>query len=95
MIIFLGFLIFLHYLREMNDRRVYTMRAELKVSYKAKQRAQINERKQLDAKRRFSSCAYTLATCYPRNRTPDAVRRQISSTRYACRSIPPFWRCRT
>lgn len=54
-IIFLGFLIFLHYLREMNDRRVYTMRAELKVSYKAKQRAQINERKQLDAKRRFSS----------------------------------------
>lgn len=54
-IIFLGFIIFLHYLREMNDRRVYTMRAELKVSYRAKQRAQINERKQLDAKRRFSS----------------------------------------
>ncbi|GAA5990830.1 hypothetical protein JCM10908_000037 [Rhodotorula pacifica] len=54
-IIFLCFIIFLHYLREMNDRRVYTMRAELKVSYRAKQRAQINERKQLDAKRRFSS----------------------------------------
>lgn len=57
-IIFLGFIIFLHYLREMNDRRVYTMRAELKVSYRAKQRAQINERKQLDAKRRFSSCEF-------------------------------------
>ena len=31
------------------------MRAELKVQYRAKQRAQINERKTMDAKKRFSS----------------------------------------
>ncbi|BGP07684.1 hypothetical protein JCM10049v2_003524 [Rhodotorula toruloides] len=54
-LLFQGFILFLHYLREMGERRVYTMRAELKISFKAKQRAQINERKQLDAKRRFSS----------------------------------------
>ena len=42
-------------MREMADRRMYTMRAELKISFKAKQRAQQNEKRQLDAKRRFSS----------------------------------------
>ncbi|CEQ40329.1 SPOSA6832_01943, partial [Sporobolomyces salmonicolor] len=50
-LLFLGFIIFTHYLREMADRRMYTMRAELKVQYRAK----INERKTMDAKRRFSS----------------------------------------
>ncbi|GAA5890425.1 hypothetical protein JCM5296_005044 [Sporobolomyces johnsonii] len=54
-LLFLGFIIFTHYLREMADRRMYTMRAELKVQYRAKQKAQINERKTMDAKRRFSS----------------------------------------
>ncbi|GAA5885713.1 hypothetical protein JCM6882_007538 [Rhodosporidiobolus microsporus] len=55
LIVFDAFILFLHYLREMADRRMYTMRAELKISFKAKQRAQINERKMMDAKRRFSS----------------------------------------
>ncbi|GAA6027725.1 hypothetical protein JCM8097_008002 [Rhodosporidiobolus ruineniae] len=54
-LLFQAFIIFAHYMREMADRRMYTMRAELKISYKAKQRAQINERKMMDAKRRFSS----------------------------------------
>lgn len=44
-IIFHGFIIFTHYMREMSDRRMYTMRAELKTQFKAKQRAQISERK--------------------------------------------------
>ncbi|GAA5849688.1 hypothetical protein JCM8547_000535 [Rhodosporidiobolus lusitaniae] len=55
LILFQGFICFIHYIREMSDRRMYTMRAELKISFKAKQRAQINERKMMDAKRRFSS----------------------------------------
>ncbi|GAA6001123.1 uncharacterized protein JCM10292_006385 [Rhodotorula paludigena] len=54
-LLFQGFILFLHYLREMADRRMYTMRAELKISFKAKQRAQQNEKRQMDAKRRFSS----------------------------------------
>ncbi|BGP39590.1 hypothetical protein JCM10450v2_003558 [Rhodotorula kratochvilovae] len=54
-LLFQGFILFLHYMREMADRRMYTMRAELKISFKAKQRAQQNEKRQLDAKRRFSS----------------------------------------
>lgn len=54
-LLFHGFILFAHYVREMGDRRMYTMRAELRVQYKARQRAQINERKTLDAKRRFSS----------------------------------------
>ncbi|GAA5968789.1 hypothetical protein JCM11641_000734 [Rhodosporidiobolus odoratus] len=54
-VLFQGFIIFIHYMREMADRRMYTMRSELKISFKAKQRAQINERKMMDAKRRFSS----------------------------------------
>ncbi|GAA5830774.1 hypothetical protein JCM11251_001070 [Rhodosporidiobolus azoricus] len=55
LLIFDAFILFFHYMREMADRRMYTMRAELKISFKAKQRAQINERKMMDAKRRFSS----------------------------------------
>ena len=77
----------MHYLREMNDRRVYTMRAELKVSYRAKQRAQINERKQLDAKRRFSSCEFpsNLSTLTGTSELTN-TRRQTSSTRSEYRS---------
>ncbi|GAA6063145.1 hypothetical protein JCM10212_001193 [Sporobolomyces blumeae] len=54
-ILFHGFIIFIHYMAECSERRLFTMRAELKVQYRAKQRAQINERKTMDAKRRFSS----------------------------------------
>ncbi|KAK4056812.1 hypothetical protein OIO90_002061 [Microbotryomycetes sp. JL221] len=54
-ILFHGFFIWSHYMREMADRRMYTMRAELKIQFKAKQKAQINERKTMDSKRRFSS----------------------------------------
>ncbi|GAA6022631.1 hypothetical protein JCM10207_003930 [Rhodosporidiobolus poonsookiae] len=54
-LVFHGFVIWMHQMRETSDRRMYTMRAELKISYRAKQRAQINERKMMDAKRRFSS----------------------------------------
>lgn len=44
-LVFHGFIMFTHYMREMGDRRMYTMRAELKTQFKAKQRAQISERK--------------------------------------------------
>ncbi|GAA5940056.1 uncharacterized protein JCM15063_001687 [Sporobolomyces koalae] len=54
-VLFHGFITFIHYMAECSERRLFTMRAELKVQYRAKQRAQINERKTMDAKRRFSS----------------------------------------
>ncbi|GAA5881270.1 hypothetical protein JCM3774_002872 [Rhodotorula dairenensis] len=54
-LIFLGFITFLHYLREATDRRMYAMRAELKAAYRAQQRAQVGERKQIDARERFTN----------------------------------------
>lgn len=71
-ILFQGFVLYTHYRREVADRRMYLMRAELKgrqartplrkpltrsfsVQFRAKQKAQINERKTMDSKRRFSS----------------------------------------
>ncbi|KAI5474272.1 histidine kinase, partial [Pseudohyphozyma bogoriensis] len=53
--IFHGFVIYTHYRKDLADRRMYTMRSELKIQFKAKQKAQINERKTMDSKRRFSS----------------------------------------
>lgn len=49
------FVLFFHYMRETSDRRTFTLRMELKVQFKAKQKAQINERKTQDAKRRFTN----------------------------------------
>lgn len=54
-VMFQSFVIYTHYRRDLADRRMYTMRSELKVQFKAKQKAQINERKTMDSKRRFSS----------------------------------------
>ncbi|KAM0756348.1 hypothetical protein T439DRAFT_352046 [Meredithblackwellia eburnea MCA 4105] len=53
--IFQSFTLYMHYMRDVADRRMYTMRAELKVQFRAKQKAQINERKVMDSNRRFSS----------------------------------------
>ncbi|KAL8276521.1 hypothetical protein RQP46_011069 [Phenoliferia psychrophenolica] len=53
--LFQVFVLVWHYMREQSDRRTYTLRAELKIQFKAKQKAQINERKTQDAKRRFSN----------------------------------------
>lgn len=54
-LLFTAFLSFTHFKREVADRRMYTLRAELKVQFRAKQRAQISERKSNDSKRRFTS----------------------------------------
>jgi hypothetical protein len=38
------------------ERRLYILRDQLKVQYKATQKAQINERKEAESKRRLTSC---------------------------------------
>ncbi|KAF5373287.1 hypothetical protein D9615_007374 [Tricholomella constricta] len=48
-------LIYVHYMRESSERRLYTLRDQLKVQYKATQKAQVNERKAADSKRRLTS----------------------------------------
>ncbi|ORY88015.1 hypothetical protein BCR35DRAFT_29860 [Leucosporidium creatinivorum] len=55
LIIFYAFLLIVSYQRDIMDRKLYTMRSELKVQYRAKQRAEINERKSQDSRRRFSN----------------------------------------
>ncbi|KAF8579926.1 hypothetical protein K439DRAFT_1522413 [Ramaria rubella] len=49
------FLLWLHYLRENADRKLYSLREQLKVQFKATQKAQVNERKTADSKRRLTS----------------------------------------
>ncbi|KAF9649944.1 hypothetical protein BDM02DRAFT_3093963 [Thelephora ganbajun] len=52
---FQAFLLYAHYLREHIERRVYTLRDQLKIQFKATQKAQVNEKKTADSKRRLTS----------------------------------------
>ena len=60
--IFQGFLLYIHYMRENAERRLYTLRDQLKVQFRATQKAQVNERKASDSKRRLTS--YVSRTMY-------------------------------
>jgi len=53
--VFQLFLLWLHYLRENADRRLYSLRDQLKIQFRATQKAQVNERKAADSKRRLTS----------------------------------------
>ena len=54
-IIFEAFILHVHYAREVAERRLFTLRDELKAQFKATQKAQVNERKTADSKRRLTS----------------------------------------
>ncbi|KAJ7117732.1 hypothetical protein C8R44DRAFT_791352 [Mycena epipterygia] len=56
--IFNVFIIYAHYMKETSERRLYTLRNQLKIQFKATQRAQINERKASDSKRRLTSYVF-------------------------------------
>ncbi|KAJ7656255.1 hypothetical protein DFH06DRAFT_468406 [Mycena polygramma] len=56
--IFNIFIIYAHYMKEISDRRIYTLRNQLKIQFKATQRAQINERNASDSKRRLTSYVF-------------------------------------
>ncbi|KAJ7625491.1 hypothetical protein FB45DRAFT_921577 [Roridomyces roridus] len=55
---FNAFIIYAHYMKEMSDRRLHTLRNQLKIQFRATQRAQINERKASDSKRRLTSYVF-------------------------------------
>ncbi|KAI0747292.1 hypothetical protein BC629DRAFT_1585210 [Irpex lacteus] len=57
-LIFHLFLLYLHYQRENGERRLYTLREQLKVQFRATQKAQVNERKAADSKRRLTSYVF-------------------------------------
>ncbi|KAI9458429.1 hypothetical protein BJY52DRAFT_430616 [Lactarius psammicola] len=57
-IIYQGFLVCVHYMLETSDRRLYVLRDQLKVQFLATQKAQINERKAADSKRRLTSYVF-------------------------------------
>ncbi|KAI0738700.1 hypothetical protein C8Q80DRAFT_1113412 [Daedaleopsis nitida] len=52
---FQAFLLYIHYMRESAERRLYSLRDQLKVQFRATQKAQVNERKASDSKRRLTS----------------------------------------
>jgi len=54
-LVFQAFLLYMHYRREHVERRMYTLRDQLKIQFKATQKAQVNERKAADSKRRLTS----------------------------------------
>ncbi|KAK1232367.1 hypothetical protein PQX77_004489 [Marasmius sp. AFHP31] len=54
-IVFEGFLLYVHYKREMNYRRVFDLRLELKYQFERTRKAQMNERKAADSKYRLTS----------------------------------------
>ncbi|KAI9430179.1 hypothetical protein H4582DRAFT_1530726 [Lactarius indigo] len=57
-IIFQGFLVCVHYMLETSERRLYVLRDQLKIQFLATQKAQINERKAADSKRRLTSYVF-------------------------------------
>ena len=57
-IFFQAFLLYIHYMRENAERRLYTLRDQLKVQFRATQKAQVNERKAADSKRRLTSYVF-------------------------------------
>jgi osomolarity two-component system sensor histidine kinase SLN1 len=52
------FLLYVHYMRENAERRLYVLRDQLKIQYRATQKAQINERKAAESKRRLTSYVF-------------------------------------
>ncbi|KAG1737208.1 Tco5, signal transduction HAMP domain histidine kinase [Suillus lakei] len=52
------FLLFVHYMQENSERRLFILREQLKTQFKATQKAQINERKEADSKRRLTSYVF-------------------------------------
>ncbi|KIJ21004.1 hypothetical protein PAXINDRAFT_125610 [Paxillus involutus ATCC 200175] len=52
------FLLFVHYMHENSERRLFILREQLKNQFKATQKAQINERNEADSKRRLTSYVF-------------------------------------
>ncbi|KAI0296554.1 hypothetical protein B0F90DRAFT_1636279 [Multifurca ochricompacta] len=61
-VVFQGFLVCVHYMLETSERRLYILRDQLEVQFRATQNAQINERKAADSKRRLTSCQCGVVT---------------------------------
>ncbi|GBE86745.1 hypothetical protein SCP_0906260 [Sparassis crispa] len=55
---FQAFLLYIHFMRESAERRLYTLRDQLKIQFRATQKAQVNERKASDSKRRLTSYVF-------------------------------------
>ncbi|KAI5122480.1 hypothetical protein M0805_001390 [Coniferiporia weirii] len=57
-VIFQLFLLYIHYMKETGERRLYTLQDQLKKQFKATQKAQVNERKASESKRRLTSYVF-------------------------------------
>ncbi|KAJ3504573.1 hypothetical protein NLJ89_g7867 [Agrocybe chaxingu] len=77
--IFQSFLIYVHYMRESSERRLYRLRDQLKIQYKATQKAQINERKASDSKRRLTSYVFHDTFAFRSTRRPYAFHQVMRS----------------
>lgn len=53
----------MHYKRETTERRLYSLRDQLKVQFRATQKAQVSERKEASSKRRLTSYIFHEVRC--------------------------------
>ncbi|KAI0664325.1 hypothetical protein C8Q70DRAFT_905421 [Cubamyces menziesii] len=70
---FQAFLLYVHYMRENAERRLYTLRDQLKVQFRATQKAQVNERKAADSKRRLTSVPLNTALLAVQNMQASGI----------------------
>ncbi|KAF7308951.1 Histidine kinase [Mycena kentingensis (nom. inval.)] len=75
--LFLAFIIYAHYMKEMAERRLYSLRNQLKAQFRATQRAQINERKAADSKRRLTSYVFHDKFLFPGVQTRANISIQV------------------
>ncbi|KAH0836785.1 Tco5, signal transduction HAMP domain histidine kinase [Lanmaoa asiatica] len=71
------FLLFVHYMHENSERRLFILREQLKIQFRETQKAQINERKEADSKRRLTS--YLVQVRVPLNTALLAVQNMEAS----------------
>ncbi|KAG8985435.1 hypothetical protein FRB90_004704 [Tulasnella sp. 427] len=85
-LIYTVFVLWIHYTREVAERRLYTMRDRLKVQYRATQKAQVRESRAADSKKRFSSYIFHEVRV-PLNTALLAVQNMQATGRFASDEI--------
>ncbi|KAL0956096.1 hypothetical protein HGRIS_002265 [Hohenbuehelia grisea] len=56
--LFLATMLYIHFMTEQGERRLFTLRESLKAQFKTTQKAQVNERKAAESKRRLTSYVF-------------------------------------
>ena len=67
----------MHFKRESSERRLYSLRDQLKVQFRATQKAQVSERKEASSKRRLTSYIFHEVSAFFQSSNVDTERQQV------------------